>query len=86
MLQGCAVLLGSALQFMTGSHLLKKRLPRFSHLLFILPELCRPKSPTDSLEILDCLRTAKNLPGLRSEASCKAHQNEEKDFSAFLEL
>lgn len=53
--------LGNALQFMTVSPLLKKRVPKFSHLLssLLLPELCRPKSPTDSLEILDYLRTAK---------------------------
>lgn len=48
--------LGNALQFMTVTHLLKKRIPRFS---VLLPELCRSKSPTDSLEILDYLRTAK---------------------------
>lgn len=53
--------LRNALQFMTVTHLLKKRVPKCSHLLslVLLPELCRPKSPTDSLEILDSLRTAK---------------------------
>lgn len=53
--------LGNALQFMTVTHLLKKRVPKFSHLLssVLLPQLCRSKSPTDNLEILDHLRTAK---------------------------
>lgn len=47
--------LGNALQFMTVTHLLK-RIARFS---VLLPEMCRSKSPTDSLEILDYLRAAK---------------------------
>lgn len=47
--------LGNALQFMTVTHLLK-RIARFS---VLHPELCRSEGPTDSLEILDCLRTAK---------------------------
>lgn len=53
--------LRNALQFMTVTNLLKKRAPKFSHLLslVLLPEVCRPKSPTDSLEILDYLRAAK---------------------------
>lgn len=53
--------LGNALQFITVTHLLKKRIPRFSDLLssVLLPEMCRSESPTDSLEVLAYLRTAK---------------------------
>lgn len=48
---------GNALQFMTVTRLLKEGVSKFSRLFssVLLPELCRPKSPTDSLEILDYL-------------------------------
>lgn len=63
--------LRNALQFMTVTNLLKKRAPKFSHLLslVLLPELCRPKGPTDSLEILDGLKPHLKLIKIRRKIS-----------------
>lgn len=51
MLLDCALIsLRNALQFVRITRLLKKRVPKFSQLLstVLLPELYRPKSPTDN--------------------------------------